>query len=163
MMEKLVYLSGAMDGKTLLEANTWRIEAKKLLALANWGSLSPMRGKEHLFEDGRVMYPDQAPDDPMTADSVIVERDLADIDDARVLLVHVGYDPFTRPKPLTGTVCEVFCAKNSYHTKPCVAFKLPGENVHPQVYSPWFGQFFTPRYKVHGSLEDAIEFIVGCF
>ncbi len=163
MIEPIAYLSGAIAGKTLEQASDWRTKAANLLDLRGWGSLNPMRGKEHIFSPGEVL-PFQDPRKYLSSDSVILTRDLLDIEASKALLVYVGYDPNEEVKPLTGTVCEVFAAKYMYYpSRPCIAFKNEGDGVHPQVHSPWFGQFFVPRYKVFPNLSEAIDFMVSCF
>jgi len=159
-----VYLSGAIDGRTLERANTWRKEAEKLLYLRGWIGLNPLRGKEYQFSPDEIIT-SKGYQDYSSADSVIVTRDLMDIQASNALLVYVGYQPNEEEvKPLTGTVCEVFAARHSFFPpKPCIAFKNEGDGVHPQTESPWFGQFFTPRYRVLPSLGDAVDFLVSFF
>lgn len=85
----IVYLAGAINGCTDMEANWWRGRAKALLAEAGVNALDPMRRDYRGMEDTNVRE--------------IVELDKQDIDKCSALLVY--YD-----KPSVGTAMEIFYA-----------------------------------------------------
>lgn len=161
MTTKRVYLSGPINGQTPLEAGSWRRRAIELLNLNLLGALDPMRGKTHLDADKALTPQSCINGGWVCRDQVIVERDLRDIRDCDGILVYVGVNPEKPIVPMTGTVCEVFAAKYLFDVPiPCVAFKDPGDHVHPQFYSPWFGKFLTPEYGVLNHLGEAIDFLL---
>ena len=126
---KVIYLSGPIMDEHAGHAREWRETAKKLLA-PEFKTLDPMRRK---FIDRQV---DSA--------NEIVEFDLQDVRDADIILVNYN-------KPSIGTSMEVFYAAHDLG-KFVVAFS-PFEF---KDCSPWMARYCT---KIHGSLEDACEYI----
>lgn len=89
-----VYLAGAINGKTIEEANGWRDQVAKILALYDIEVLNPLRGKEEdRFYDYDV--------------NEIVHRDLDDIKRADIVLVEY----MDKHRPYTGTDMEIVYAR----------------------------------------------------
>lgn len=161
MTDTRIYLAGPIAGLTVGRACGWRDRAADVLGFKGAVGVNPMRGKEatHSVEE-EIGYPTLG-DDGLFSDRVIVERDLRDLRSCDGLLVQVGFDPEQPIHPMTGTICEVFAAKYMLPSLiPCVAFTDEDLHVHPQFYSPWFGQFITPRYRVYRGMDDAIQVLM---
>lgn len=102
-----IYLCGAINGKTDEQCNTWRDQAKRLLA--DFNILDPMRrdyrGKENVFAHE------------------IIEADKDDIDMSEGLLVYFD-------SPSFGTAMEIFYAYGQ-------GLQIVAVNASGVPHSPW--------------------------
>lgn len=106
MANKLVYLSGMMDGVTVEEGNAWRIKATKFLKSHGYDTYNPYDGKMpgHEYEPNEVHG-----------------RDLYYLDRSAIVLVNLDIPPVIENSKIPFfTIGEMYLAHRD--RKPIIAY-----------------------------------------
>lgn len=124
----LVYLAGAIEGRSYQEAVAWRQDAAQRLSGYGIVALDPLRGKPVEWNDATDVV--TVLDTPMTQPLAITTRDRSDVRRCNVMLAHFDNGPHS-----VGTLIELGWA--DVWRKPVVALVAAGNPIrrHPMVQS----------------------------
>jgi len=86
MKDKIVYLGGPITGKSWEEASAWRYHVRDLLKIHNINSRSPLRGKEYLSKEKKIM--DHYLDHVTSTAKAIFTRDRWDVINSDIVLMN---------------------------------------------------------------------------
>ena len=151
-MGLMVYLSGAISGKSFEEAADWRKEVSIELHIAGFKVRDPLRGKSFSpMSHQKKIHPKKynTSDNPTLSDKALKDRDKLDVLSSDIVLVNF----MNATEKSTGTIFEIAWAED--HNKLVVVALPEKDKLHDHP-------FIRESAVIFHSLEDAVRYVISC-